>query len=278
VGGAVSWVGYRLMQKYLIPHLTPPSSSILQSSQSSLQEQHEESLQLLRELQTTITDFDDQKKRVDEELEKVRGMVRRMEEAERDRRGKEREIETEVRKMKDNLPKLLEDSRSSTTTSLTSLSDELKSLKSLVSSAIRTNANPTSAPQASPSPLPLPPQVVPTPSRYGSYPYTSNATSSSLPSSSPFNLPKGGLPDWQRKKDDKKDDLMNPLTPTFGGSGIGGSNQNSLLGFGARGGENNGELKGYEVPQNDMNSNGKEKEKGEEKPSETAEDDNQPEA
>ncbi|GAA5869264.1 hypothetical protein JCM1840_004339 [Sporobolomyces johnsonii] len=192
VGGGVGWLAVKLAKKFLLPHLQPPSESDLVASQRALEAKYDEAAALLSTLQASTDavaqSLDEQRDKVEAELQEVRDAVREMREGEKRREEWSERIGREVDEMARKLPGLLDKHSSAQTTSLTELQSELKSLKSLLIARRPTPSSPSST---------LPPSSSPSSSSF----YTP-ATASTLPPTqgqSPFGVRAPGLPAWQMK-------------------------------------------------------------------------------
>ncbi|GAA5820217.1 hypothetical protein JCM3770_006064 [Rhodotorula araucariae] len=181
VGGGVGWLAVKLAQKFLVPHLQPPTETDLEASQRALEAKYDEAAELLKTLQESTDavaqNLDEQKRGVEKELEEVRSAVREMREGEKKRDEWAQNVGRQVDDMVKSLPGLLDKQASAQTSSLADLQTELKSLKSLL--IARRPAAPSPTPSAS-SPASTP-------------------AASSAPSSLPFNIKPPGLPAWQLK-------------------------------------------------------------------------------
>ncbi|GAA5855145.1 hypothetical protein JCM9279_001968 [Rhodotorula babjevae] len=187
VGGSVGWLAVKLAQKFLVPHLQPPTETDLEASQRALEAKYDEAAELLKTLQESTdavaASLDEQKRDIEKELDEVRGAVKEMREGEKKRDEWAQSVGRQVDDMVKSLPGLLDKQASAQSTSLADLQTELKSLKSLL---IARRPAPTSTPSSSSS--------------------TSTSTSAPAPASSttpssslPFAIKPPGLPAWQLK-------------------------------------------------------------------------------
>ncbi|GAA5895606.1 hypothetical protein JCM5296_003760 [Sporobolomyces johnsonii] len=192
VGGGVGWLAVKLAKKFLLPHLQPPSESDLVASQRALEAKYDEAAALLSTLQASTDavaqSLDEQRDKVEAELQEVRDAVREMREGEKRREEWSERVGREVDEMARKLPGLLDKHSSAQTTSLTELQSELKSLKSLLIARRPTPSSPSSS---------LPPSSSPSSSSF----YTPATASTSTPTQgqSPFGVRAPGLPAWQMK-------------------------------------------------------------------------------
>jgi len=97
-------------QKYLLPHLQPPSTTSFQSTSASLSEQYDEAARLLSELQDQTTKLSES---IEGDRERVNGVVGEVEEAVKGvREGEERwreemrEIRGEVESVRELVPRV----------------------------------------------------------------------------------------------------------------------------------------------------------------------------
>ncbi|POY73085.1 hypothetical protein BMF94_3923 [Rhodotorula taiwanensis] len=186
VGGGVGWLAVKLAQKFLVPHLQPPTETDLEASQKALEAKYDEAAELLKTLQESTDavaqSLDEQRAEIDKELEEVRDAVREMREGEKKRDEWAKNIGRQVDEMAKSLPGLLDKQASAQSSSLTDLQTELRSLKSLLIAR-----RPTPTQQSSSSSISNP---------------TGNggtlSTSVSSPSL-PFAIKPPGLPAWQLK-------------------------------------------------------------------------------
>ncbi|TNY19338.1 peroxisomal membrane anchor protein conserved region-domain-containing protein [Rhodotorula diobovata] len=181
-GGGVGWLAVKLAQKFLVPHLQPPTETDLEASQRALEAKYDEAAELLKTLQESTDavaqSLDEQKRDIEKELEEVRGAVKEMREGEKKRDEWAQNVGRQVDDMVKSLPGLLDKQASAQSTSLADLQTELKSLKSLL---IARRPAPTSSSPGTSSPA------------------SSTPAASSAPSSLPFSIKPPGLPAWQLK-------------------------------------------------------------------------------
>ncbi|KAM0749255.1 hypothetical protein T439DRAFT_326985 [Meredithblackwellia eburnea MCA 4105] len=150
VGGSVGWVAVKLAQKFLLPHLTPPTTTDLDSARLALEAKYDEASALLTSLQTSTdslsASLEEQRESVEKELTEVREAVRELREGEKKREKEWDEIRKKVEEMEKGLPKMLETQSTSSSHSLSELQTELKSLKSLLIARRPTTPSPSSSP------------------------------------------------------------------------------------------------------------------------------------
>ncbi|BGP58142.1 hypothetical protein JCM8202_006156 [Rhodotorula sphaerocarpa] len=192
VGGGVGWLAVKLAQKFLVPHLQPPTETDLEASQKALEAKYDEAAALLQTLQESTdavaTSLDEQRSEIDKEIEQVREAVREMREGEKKRDEWAQNIGRQVDEMARSLPGLLDKQASAQSSSLTDLQTELRSLKSLL---IARRPTPTST--GSGSGLPASSSSATT--GPGASPSAPAPASSNLP----FAIKPPGLPAWQLK-------------------------------------------------------------------------------
>ncbi|GAA5880781.1 hypothetical protein JCM3774_005746 [Rhodotorula dairenensis] len=229
VGGGVGWLAVKLAQKFLVPHLQPPTETDLEASQKALEAKYDEAASLLKTLQESTdavaTTLDEQRAEIDKELEEVRDAVREMREGEKKRDEWAKNIGRQVDEMAKSLPGLLDKQASAQSSSLSDLQAELRSLKSLLiarrptgptglpmsssshslssAAAGPTNSGPTAS---SPSPS--------SPAATGPNASFSTGLSSSVSSPNlPFAIKPPGLPAWQLKGSSATSSSSGSATP-----------------------------------------------------------------
>ncbi|BGP35288.1 peroxisomal membrane protein pex14 [Rhodotorula toruloides] len=188
VGGGIGWLAVKLAQKFLVPHLQPPTETDLEASQRALEAKYDEAAELLKTLQESTdavaSSLDEQRREIEKELEEVREAVKEMREGEKKRDEWAKNVGKQVDEMVKSLPSLLDKQASAQTSSLNDLQTELKSLKSLLIAR---------RPTAPTAPTPSPGSPATTPG------LANSITSVTGGSSVPFNIKPPGLPAWQLK-------------------------------------------------------------------------------
>jgi peroxin-14 len=143
-----------MLQKYLLPHLKPPTSTAYEADRDALTAQFDAAEALLKEMQVETnavkTASEDQKAKVDQATADVEAAVKEMREGEDRTRDEMREIRQEVDTIQEMLPKarlssidstvhslltyvqMLEKNKEAQAQSLAELQQELKSLKTLL--------------------------------------------------------------------------------------------------------------------------------------------------
>ena len=160
------------MQKYLLPHLKPPSSTAYESDKESLTAQFDAAEALLKDIQAETNAVraatEDQKAKVEKATAEVEAAVKKMREGEDQTRDEMREIRQEVDTIQEMLPKvgvfnimlssltngfkMLEKNKEAQAQGLAELQQELKSLKTLLlSRGPPVSASGTSTPPSLPA-------------------------------------------------------------------------------------------------------------------------------
>ena len=95
-------------QKFLVPHLQPPTETDLEASQRALEAKYDEAASLLKTLQESTdavaTSLDEQRADIDKELQEVRDAVAEMREGEKKRDEWAKNIGRQVDEMAKSLP------------------------------------------------------------------------------------------------------------------------------------------------------------------------------
>ncbi|PPQ88658.1 hypothetical protein CVT25_010234 [Psilocybe cyanescens] len=153
VSGTVTYGAVSLFQKYLLPHLQPPTSTAYEEDRDALTAQFDAAEALLKEIQSETAAVraavEEQKERIDQTTEDVKSVVVELRDGETKTRDEMREIREEVTNIREMLPKMIEKNKESQNQSLAELQQELKSLKALLLSRAPT----VSSTPASPLPL-----------------------------------------------------------------------------------------------------------------------------
>jgi peroxin-14 len=99
-----------LLQKYLVPYLKPPSSTVYEDDKDALTAQFDAAEALLKEIQAETAAMrvavEDQQQRVDEVTADVKEAVKEMREGETRTRDEMREIREEINSIREMLPKV----------------------------------------------------------------------------------------------------------------------------------------------------------------------------
>jgi len=106
----VSLVTDTLVQRYLLPHLQPPSSTAYEEDRDALTAQFDAAEVLLKEIQVESAAvraaIEEQKDSIDKTTANVEAVVLEMREGENKTRDEMREIRDEVNNIRDMLPKV----------------------------------------------------------------------------------------------------------------------------------------------------------------------------
>ena len=98
------------LQKYLVPHLKPPTTSSFQQTSTSLEEQYDKAQSLLDELKTSTKTLQDSlesdREKINSVVEEVEGAVRSVKDNEERWRDEMREVRSEVESVRDLVPKV----------------------------------------------------------------------------------------------------------------------------------------------------------------------------
>ncbi|KAF5355873.1 hypothetical protein D9756_003817 [Leucocoprinus leucothites] len=143
--------GLTLPQKYLLPHLQPPTASAYEEDKDALNAQFDAAEALLKEIQNETAAVrvavEEQKTKIDRTTQDVEAVVNEMRQAESRTRDEMREIKEEVNNVREMLPKMIDRNKEHHAQSLSELQQEVKSLKALL-------LNRPAGMPSSPSPLP----------------------------------------------------------------------------------------------------------------------------
>lgn len=100
----------RAQQKFLLPHLQPPSQTDLEASQAALTAKYDEAAELLRSLQTSTDvlaqSLDDQKAQVENELAEVKAALEEVRQGERQRNTQMDKVASQVDDIVKQLPQV----------------------------------------------------------------------------------------------------------------------------------------------------------------------------
>jgi len=98
------------LQKYLYPHLQPPTSTAYEEDRDALNAQFDAAEALLKEIQSETAAVkiavEEQKERIDQTTEKVRSVVEELREGESKTRDEMREVREEVNNIREMLPRV----------------------------------------------------------------------------------------------------------------------------------------------------------------------------
>ncbi|KAL4064900.1 peroxisomal membrane anchor protein conserved region-domain-containing protein [Scleroderma yunnanense] len=136
ISGTVVYGAVSLFQKYLLPHLKPPSATAFEQDRDTLTAQFDAAEALLREIQaetaTVRAAMEEQRERVDKATKDVESVVVELRQGEARTRDEMREIRDEVENIREMLPKMIDKNKDAHKQSLSELQQELKSLKTLL--------------------------------------------------------------------------------------------------------------------------------------------------
>lgn len=108
VGGAVGWLAFKLVNKYIAPHLQPPSDTELAAAQKALEAKYDEAAGLIKELSqgtAALTELvESQKKDVERDLEDLRAAVKDLREGEKKREEWTAKVSSQVDEITRSLP------------------------------------------------------------------------------------------------------------------------------------------------------------------------------
>ncbi|KAH9950472.1 hypothetical protein B0H21DRAFT_868888 [Amylocystis lapponica] len=129
VSGTVAFGAVSLFQKYVMPHLQPPSSTAYEVDRDALAAQFDAAEAALKEIQAETTAVrlavEEQNGRVEKATQDVQDVVKQMKEGETKTRDEMREIREEVNNVRDMLPKMIEKNKESHVQSMAELQQEL---------------------------------------------------------------------------------------------------------------------------------------------------------
>ncbi|KAK8170661.1 peroxisomal membrane anchor protein conserved region-domain-containing protein [Phyllosticta citribraziliensis] len=240
VMGGVGYGLYFTAKRYIYPLIAPPTPPQLEQDKTAVDESFNKAFALLEQLNTDTSALksaeEDRTKRLDSSISDMETAMEGLKESLRRRDGDSRRLEDDVKSLRDLIPKALESHKESTDNRLKDLSQELKSLKTLVGNRMGGAASiqaPPSRPgsvtyggtgipstngSGSPgtsSPVGVPggsglgiPQDAPQTSSPAPTPGAANTTAST-PYSNRFTSGRASIPAWQmaasKKNEEKKD-------------------------------------------------------------------------
>ncbi|KAL6310008.1 peroxisomal membrane anchor protein conserved region-domain-containing protein [Sparassis latifolia] len=136
VSGSVAYGAISLFNKYVLPHLQPPSVTAYEADRDALTAQFDAAEALLKEIQEEAAAVrvavEEQNAKVEKATQDVEHVVKDMREGEMKTRDEMREIREEVNNVREMLPKMMEKNKESQAQSMAELQQELKSLKALL--------------------------------------------------------------------------------------------------------------------------------------------------
>ena len=146
VGGA-SYGLWVLTQRYIKPLIAPPTPPQLEQDKAAIDEQFTRAFALLDTLSSDTTALKEAEEartqRLDTTLTDVEAVVAELKASNQRREDESRRMETEIRSIKESLPKAIDSVREGSEKRLKELSRELSSLKLLMGNRFGTNPVPT---------------------------------------------------------------------------------------------------------------------------------------
>lgn len=259
VGGA-SYGLYVLAQRYIKPLIAPPTPPQLEQDKAAIDEQFNKAFALLDTLSTDTTALKEAEEartqRLDNAIGDIEAIVADVKAANMRREDDARRMESEIKSMKDSLPRSIDSVKDASERQLKELSTELASLKLLMGNrigsstaftpatqpinraqigAIASGSASSTAPTAtSTDSASAAPSVARQPSTYGNAPQLPHsATTPTVPTASPATRPasaapfagsanKAAIPAWQMAAQNKAKDFSSGLN-TNGASASGSS-------------------------------------------------------
>ncbi|KAK7519613.1 peroxisomal membrane anchor protein conserved region-domain-containing protein [Phyllosticta citriasiana] len=136
VMGGVGYGLYFTAKRYIFPLIAPPTPPQLEQDKTAVDESFSKAFALLEQLNTDTSALksaeEDRTKRLDSAISDMETAMEGLKESLRRRDVDSRRLEDDVKSLRDLIPKALESHRESTDNRLKDLSQELKSLKTLV--------------------------------------------------------------------------------------------------------------------------------------------------
>lgn len=252
VGGA-SYGLYVLAQRYIKPLIAPPTPPQLEQDKAAIDEQFNKAFALIDTLASDTTALKEAEEartqRLDNAIGDIESIVADLKAANMRREDDARRMESEIKTMKDSLPRSIDSVKDASERQLKELSTELASLKLLMGNRIGSSSNFGSAspaiPRTQPGTLPTAstntttaaPSTEPAPgaspiarqsSSYGSTQQSPYPAGTSVPVSAPATRPasaapfagssnKAAIPAWQMAAQNKTKDF-NATSTTNGAS------------------------------------------------------------
>lgn len=145
VGGA-SFGMYALAQRYIKPLIAPPTPPQLEQDKAAIDEQFNRAFALLDTLSQDTNELKEAEKqrtmKLDAAINDIESIVAELKAANLKREDEARRMESEVKSMKDSLPRAIDSVRDGSERQLKELSNELASLKTLMSNRVGSTNNP----------------------------------------------------------------------------------------------------------------------------------------
>lgn len=206
VGGA-SYGLYALAQRYIKPLIAPPTPPQLEQDKAAIDEQFNKAFALLDTLSedtAKLKDAEEERtKRLDSAIADIETIVADLKSANQRREDDSRRMESEIKTMRDSLPRAIDSVKEGSERQLKELSNELSSLKALMQNRASvpsaSSFNIPRAPKPDLTTLPYSPSArtpnVQTPTNEGGPGSSSNITGSQGASTVPsFSMPGGSGP------------------------------------------------------------------------------------
>lgn len=136
VVGGVGYGVYTVAKRYIYPLVAPPTPPQLEQDKANIDASFEKAFALLDQLATDTEELKTSEKsrteRLDTALAEVEAVIGQMKDASRRRDDEGRRLNDEVRGLKDLIPKAMDAQKDKTDERLKELSQEMKSLKTLI--------------------------------------------------------------------------------------------------------------------------------------------------
>ncbi|KAF2445045.1 hypothetical protein P171DRAFT_287879 [Karstenula rhodostoma CBS 690.94] len=136
VMGGISYGLYFTAKRYIVPLIAPPTPPQLEQDKASIDESFKRAFDLLDQLNTDTSALKASEEarttRLDNALGEMESVLASLKESSKRQGDDNRRIEDDVRGLRDLIPKALDAQKDATDTRLKELSNELKSLKTLV--------------------------------------------------------------------------------------------------------------------------------------------------
>lgn len=203
VGGA-SYGLYALAQRYIKPLIAPPTPPQLEQDKAAIDEQFNKAFALLDTLSEDTAKLkeaeEERTKRLDSAITDIETIVADLKSANQRREDDSRRMESEIKTMRDSLPRAIDSVKEGSERQLKELSNELSSLKALMQNRASvpsaSSFNIPRAPKPDPAALPYTPAArtpnVQTPTNEGGPGSSSNITGTQGASTVPsFSMPGG---------------------------------------------------------------------------------------
>lgn len=151
VGGA-SYGLYMLAQRYIKPLIAPPTPPQLEQDKAAIDEQFNRAFALLDTLSEDTTKLkeaeEERTKRLDSAIGDIETIIADLKTANQKREDDSRRMETEIKSMRDSLPRAIDTVKEGNEKQLRELSSELSSLKALMQNRAASSASSYNIPRA----------------------------------------------------------------------------------------------------------------------------------